>query len=376
MILRNFALAGIALLLVAACYGREGQSGSISVDREAFVSGLGGSPNVIIRTAEGNLVVAGSWQSAWAVSLDDTGHVLWRYRKELDPAETVGQQSAYHGAVQLANGNILLCGETVANGGRGLITILDRQGRLIEDRQVAVTHTNGFASFQQCFFWKDNIAVIGTLVGSSWGQPVGWVLRLDKNGAPAGEVVSPKLLSRQVVAGPNGSLVFATRSRGDQGEETRVSILDSQLQVVASRSIGSSAFGLLAPVAPISGARLIIYQRGEKATLYSLSEQLEDAQPPRSIQPIYVDQGRGYVLPDESLLLFGYVYKGGPYTAVVARIGASGGTDSLHTFMPQFASFTTGDVLPLAADRFVSVRLRAGATAAETGIVIAWVSIK
>jgi hypothetical protein len=122
--------------------------------------------------------------------------------------------------------------------------------------------------------------------------------------------------------------------------------------------------------------KFIAYRAGLQASLYSLGEHLEDVRPAQAVEPIYIDKGRGFVLPDESLALFGYVYKGGPYTAAMARVAPSGKTESTYTFEPPSASFTVAGALSLAADRFVIARFRAGPTPAESGTVVSWVIFK
>jgi len=372
---RIIAMTLTALSLAAACHAADSaRPGSITLDREVFVHDVGGTPNSLARLKDEKLVVAGALESAWAFGLDPAGKMLWRYEKPKDPEVKVRYQSVYYGAVPLANGNVLLCGEvTTTTGSRGLITVLDGNGRLVQERQLTAQNKPEFffSSLRQCLSWNGGVVVMGSAALDGGGTR-GWLLQLDASGAPVSEHVDPELLASSAVVGSAGTLVLA---RLDSGV-TQLRRVDGRLQIVARRAIKSSGFGLLRATSPTAGLNLIAYQFGLKATLYSLGQQLEDVQPARPLEPVYVDKGCGYVLADDSLALFGYVYKGGPYTAAIARISSSAKTDSIDTLTPEFASFTVGDAFPLTANRFATVRAVGGRTREESGVVVSWVTFQ
>jgi hypothetical protein len=369
------AVTATTVLSTAACYPSEEQPGSIVVEHEVFLPGFGGTPNVLAQMPNGRLVVAGGWGSAWALALDQTGKTVWQFEESKDPAVRFSTQSEYRGAVPLANGNLLLCGEKqIEAGGRGLVTVLGADGRVVEERELIAQNNAEFFSseWRHCFAWDGGILLIGAASRSQ--GTVGWLMKLNANGGRVSERLDGQLVASSVTAGAAGTLVFAdfdSRSR-----QTRLLRVNEHLEVVDRREIPSSGFGLLRSTASVSGIELIAYQVSLKATLYSLGEHLEDVRAPHAIDPIYIDKGRGYVLADNSLALFGYIYRGGPYTAAIARINAAAATDSIYMFAPQFDSFTVGDAMPVGPRRFITVRMRAGKTAAESGSVLSWVSFK
>ena len=329
----------------------------------------------MVRLKDANLVVVGALESAWAFAVDATGRAVWRYEKPRDPEVKDRYQSVYYGAVPLANGNVLLCGEvTTRTGSRGLLTLLDGNGRLVQERQLLAQNNPEFfsSSLRQCLTWKGGVVAVGSASRRGGAGTPGWLLQLDASGAPVSEHVDPELRASAAVVSPDGTLVLA---RLDPGS-TQLVRVDGRLQIVGRRSIPSSAFGLLRATSPSAEVKLIAYQVALKATLYSLGQQLEDVQPARALDPVYVDKGRGYVLADDSLALFGYVYKGGPYTAAIARIGSDAKTDSIDALAPQFASFTVSDALPLTANRFATVRAVTGQTRDESGVAVSWVTFQ
>jgi hypothetical protein len=351
------------------------QPGSITLDREVLVHDVGGTPNALAQLKDARLVVVGALESAWAFALDPAGKTVWRYEKPTDPEVKDRYQSVYYGAVPLANGNVLLCGEvTTRTGSRGLITVLDGNGRLVQERQLLAQNSPEFfsSSLRQCLTWNGGVVAVGSASRRSGGGTPGWLLQLDASGAPVSEHVDPELRASAAVVGSAGTLLLA---RLDSGF-TQLVRVDARLQIVAHRAIASSAFGLLRATSPTAGVKLIVYQVALKATLYSLGQQLEDVLPARALEPVYVDRGRGYVLADDSLALFGYVYKGGPYTAAIARIGSAAKTDSIDVLPPEFASFSVNDALPLTANRFATVRAVAGRTRDESGVAVSWVTFQ
>lgn len=367
-------LAVLGAMLSTTAGSHNSDPALISIDQEAFIHEVRGTPNALTRMSDGTLLVAGGLESAWAVALDAGGKVRWKFERSGEPGAPPGNQSVYHDAVQLANGNLLLCGEENSKqGGHALFTLLDRAGSLIQERQMLPKGVHAFymSSFHQCFPWNGGIAVIGEGTTSSNGTQ-GWVLKLNADGNLLGERVDREVFASSAYASSNGSLVLASLD----GNQTKVFTLDGDLKTGARRAIPSSGYGLLRPTNATSDIKLVAYQVALKAMLYSLGQDLQDKRGAQAIEPVYIDKGRGFALPDNSLALFGYIYMGGPYTAAMAHIDSGAQTTSLHAFYPGFAAFTVSDALPLGGGRFATVRSVAGKTAADSGIVVSWVTFK
>jgi hypothetical protein len=366
-----------SLVLITACDPADtGKSAAMSLDREVFLPRVGGSARALLPRADGAVLVAGGSGTAWAVALDNKASQLWRYDEPADPAVKFPNQSIYNGAVSLANGNLLLCGEVVTKaGGQGLITLLDPAGKVVEERRLVANNAREFffSTLQQCFPWNGGILLMGLATNQS--GTLTWLVTLDAAGAQTAQRLSAQLPATQVVATSDGGLLFADHSGGDQ--QTQLTRVNRQLEIVGHRAIKSSAFALLRSSGPTAGTKFIAYESGSKSLLYTLDEKLEDLKSPQTLGGVSIDKGCGYILADGSLALFGYVYKGGPYTAAMARIDPEANTVATHTFTPELTSFTVADARPLSGGRFVAVRDRAARTPSdESGIVVFWLTLK
>jgi len=95
-----------------------------------------------------------------------------------------------------------------------------------------------------------------------------------------------------------------------------------------------------------------------------------------------IAKGCGYVLPDNSLALFGYMEKGGnyfaqSYTGVIARVHKRWAFDAEFFSKPLYGSVTAGDAVPITSYSFVTVRQRAlDSDRGHSGIVMSWVTSK
>jgi hypothetical protein len=119
------AVLGAMLSTTAGCHNSDPDL--ISIDHEAFIHEVRGTPNALTRMSDGTLIVVGGLESAWAVALDAGGKVRWKFERSVEPGTPPSNQSVYHDAVQLVNGDLLLCGEeTSKQGGHALFTLLDR----------------------------------------------------------------------------------------------------------------------------------------------------------------------------------------------------------------------------------------------------------
>ena len=359
--------------LLSACHGRTAEP--LAVDREVLVRGVVGQPNAITRAANGSFVVAGVSGVGWAFSTTADGKLLWKYQEAADASSRTPYQSEFRGAVALTNGNVLLCGETHSADGGGLIVVLDPSGQVVERRLLFPKQDRRFFSsgFNRCLRWNKDILLMGHAndgvhAGSSW------LVGLDQNGAQQWEIVSAEVPAGPAVELEGHDLVVMG---GAVAGGVRVSRVNQRFETVATRVIGGSGFfyALVRSVEPARGVEVVSYDRGGKATLYTLNEDLKDKEPPRALETIDIDNGCGYVLADGSLALFGNVMVGGVYVAAVAHMG-QGKATATHVFEnfsgTGVVSLAVRDAIPVSQTGFVSVRDRASRNTDEAGIVMSW----
>ncbi len=363
----TLAVAGI---LVASC-GSHGKS--IAVEREVFIPDVKPRVDAIARAHDGGFVVTGTGVGAWAVATDNQGNLLWRYNEPIDDKnDTVGRsdpQSEFHGAVPMANGNTLLCGGKYQAGKTdNLLVILDRHGSVVE-RRVEVPNDDShiiYSNFYQCFAWQDGILLLGNTNDGKHGDI--WLVSLDGNGVKRLQALVDNVptATGATVVGP--SFVFTA---WDSQGGFRVVRANGKGETVAKRVIAGEFIMQLRSVVETSKTSILIYRAG-KATLYTLDERLQDAQPPKEIKGYFDPQaGRGYLLADGSIVLFGR-----SSNATVALIGAQGKTQAIRAFDPKYTSFAVTDAVPVSAYEFVTVRGSVSQDPKDQGLVMSWVTIK
>jgi hypothetical protein len=137
---RVWVLAGMLLSILGGCHNQAASRNrpySISVDREILLKEMKISPTALTRLKDGGFVITGG---AFTIRTNDRGAVLWQYTISPEPSESArGRFSSFvYGAASLSDGRILICGETRLDGrASNAITILDKEGNLIERRTVA-----------------------------------------------------------------------------------------------------------------------------------------------------------------------------------------------------------------------------------------------
>jgi hypothetical protein len=368
-LLRSMCIVAVAGFLVASC-GSRGKS--ITVDREIFIPDIKPRVDAIARTRDGGFIVTGIGLTAWVVATDSHGTLLWRFIDPTDNRIDTGSQSVpqseFHGALPLANGNTLMCGGKYKDGHTvSLLVILDRNGGLIEKRVEAPNADPRFLSsnFYQCFPWQDGILLLGNANDGTHGYI--WFVELDGNGVKKREVLVDNVpaVPAGTVVGP--SFVFTA---WDSNDNFRVIRANEKGETIAKRVIAGEFIVQLRSMLESSQTSVIIYSAG-KATLYTLDERLQDARPPRKIANFDVLAGRGYVLADSSIALFGRWPN-----AAVAWIGGQDKTYTMHPFDSKYISFTVSDAVPISADQFVTVRGSVSQDPRDQGLVMSWVTIK
>jgi len=365
-------LLAVALLLMPMTSGCEERAPSLTVERQMLVPAKG-SPNAIARSATGALIVAGGPGTAWSLEVGPDGRRLWTYEEPIDQKIKTPYQSEFHGAVPLANGNVLLCGETQSSSGGGLIVILDPDGRLVERRSIRPNGDPKYFSsgFNACMPWNGSILLLGRATDGTHG--LSWFMRLDQEGRKTWEKLDSEIAASHAVDTAGDGLVLA-EFVPDQG--TRVVRVNNNFEIVARRMIPSSAYALLRSVdSRRNTVHLVIYTFDGRVRIFTLNEGLEDQEEPQPIKPVGVNQGCGYVLSDGSLALFGNVETGGIATAAVAHFRRDKTMEGRVLERPNSgaASYTVSDALPLSNAEFVAVQAQMSQNPNEAGIVLSWV---
>jgi hypothetical protein len=366
--------SAVTMPLTTGCQGR---ADPLTVERQTLVPGVRGSPHAIARMAAGDFVVAGGRFTAWVFAVSSDGRLLWKYEEAHDTRISVPYQSEFHSVLTLDNGNLLACGETELGNGGGLIIILDPSGRVVERQSLFPNDDRKYFSsgFNECLRWNGSIFLLGRATDGTHGP--NWFMRLDNNGHKEWEALTTEVPAAHAVEVENHDLVLAGF---DPGGTTYVVRVNQKFEILARRTIKSSAYALLRSVGPPRNtSRLIIYTLDGKTTLYTLNERLEDEEAPRPLVAMDVERGCGYALADGSLALFGTVIADGVATAAVAHLDrnkAAAGRVLEHKENVSTSSTTIGDAIPLSATRFIAVRERNSTNASEAGVMLSWVSFE
>jgi hypothetical protein len=354
-----------------------GLTSSITVDREVVRGEVDGRVTAIARMPGGGFAVAGVRGTAWAVATNSDGDFLWKYADAPDARVATQDQSKFYGSAALPGGNLLFFGSKTVNvkvdGAEvprdvGLITILDRQGGLVEQRLLFPNGNQDFSSsaFGRFVQRADGILLVGAAADEK--RAFAWLMKLDNHGALDWEKLVPDVPPGEAAETADHNLVM---SRFDSRDFALIMVRTDLAGVVAARrALTGYRYLRLRNVEPSNTVRAITYGVEDKATLHTLNERLEDAQPPREIARFNTAGGFGYVLPDNSLALFGKTD-----SPAVAWIGESGRAQYVHTFGAT-STLTIGDAVALAGNRFVVAGIRFSRNPAERGLVLYWISLK
>lgn len=323
---------------------------------------------------DGGVVVAGVQSvHAFAAATDADGNLLWQYARPATGNDADGHaypESGFLGVVQMDDGNSLLCGfrTNVDRQTSSLITILDAKGRVVEER-TDVPEGNPLyaqATLSGCLRWGDGFALVGRT--SDGRRGVSWVMKLEREGKKQWDrVIIPIIPEGQVIPLADDSLIFSAVD-GDT-LTTKLTKLNKNGEVGATRTIKGGGSLLLRSVGVSHRVRVIIYATAGHGMLFTLDEQLQDAQPPTPMGPFDASKGLGYVMPNLSLALFGR-----NSNAAVALF-SDGHLKARVTLDERYESLTVDDAAPLTATEFVAVR---GSTSVDPnyhGLVITWLKM-
>jgi hypothetical protein len=360
----------VAGFLVASC-GSHGKS--IIVDSEIFIPDVKSRVDAIARMRDGGFVVTGIGLTAWVVATDSHGNLLWQYNDPFDDKNpTISQsvpQTEFHGAVPLANGNVLFCGTKYKSGRTdNLIVVLDNKGQLV-DRRVQVPNDDPllvYSRFPKCFSWNDGIVLIGDASDGSKGLI--WIVELDHNGVKQRQALIDHAPAASSTAFAVPSFVFTAWESTDNFRIVRT---NPKGETLAKRVIAGQFIMQLRSEVETSNTSILIYRAG-RATLYTLDEHLQDVQPPKQVEGDFDPQaGCGYVLADGSIVLFGR-----SSNAAIAWISQQGTAYASRVFDPKYTSFSVSDAVPISAGQFVTVRGSVSQNPKDQGLVMSWVTTK
>ena len=216
----------------------------ITMKREFFLeSGLVVHPQVLVRTNNNDLIVAGSVENtnqAWATRVSQDGVVKWRYTLSGEAYPELGAFMKpipeYTGGVVLPDDSVYLCGRMPGKKRfGGLLTHLDKDGKLLSEQVLLPENGRDdiHADFSSCLLSGSNLIVVGGAnrthhVPSTTEHPEPfdeqiyyWITSIDMNGKINWEKLIP--VSKAVLR-PDGIIplqkivndkfVFAAKANG------------------------------------------------------------------------------------------------------------------------------------------------------------------
>jgi len=368
---RAWFLAGMFLSILGGCHNHTASSNpsySISVDREILLREVKISPTALTRLKDGGFVITGG---ALTIRTNDRGAVLWKYSSSPDRSESAqGRFSSFaYGAALLSDGRILLCGETRLNGwASNAITILDKEGNLIERRTVAPPSARSFknSGFVKCFPWNDRISLVG--YGNDGAAGYSWIVSLNEAGEDERQTLSPLPMdtmipipsaSYLVLAGLPDEKTIALRQVGPDGSVTATATMPGQLSL------------FLRPTSTDAPTFIVTYAGRGEGKLHALDVALHDIQSPVRIGDFDASQGCGYALMDGSILPFGrQTY------AAIGWIDKSGKPLAVKQFdETRSGSYSMSQAVALSDSAFVAIRYNVSTNVNEQGLIISWITL-
>jgi len=301
------------------------------------------------------------------------------------------------GAMSSRDGGTLLCGYTYV-GERpaprrvvGLLIKLDKEGHLVNEAKL---YPNGDQEFpinylRKCAPWGDGFAVVGEasrLVVKEGRRDLEyfyWLLALDTGGAIKWQKLIPNSLGNvndfsPLLVLPNQDLVFSAWRFGLESP-TEIMRIDSSGQVIAQRKL-SSALMLVRQIAPNSSIRAITLGKPEPTkplpALLNLELDLVDAGETLG-QAVGNMVNQAYLLPDQSLVLFGSDFDRGANTASIVKLSPDLRSREAFRFLPLWRTYWVDDAIPTGKPgEFATVRgVLSGQGETRQGVLLAFIRI-
>lgn len=295
-------------------------------------------PLTIVRTHDNGFIIAGSIdrrdqpKSAWATKTDSNGNVVWRYFVPRIDNPAYGQISYgltphYSSVAVMPDNSAFLCGGMPGiKVGSGLLTHLDKDGKVLSEKLISPEGLNGGGAYS-CAAWRNGVLFLGGTARFERVKPTEshplpynqqvfyWIVFLGADGKKKWEKLVP--VSEKIIGSPNevsqlqltsdGGLVFVATRNGigseiihinTTGEVTASKFFDEPLRLI--RPIGDDKnIGVISTTTMNSSAKKLVVMNLDK-DLKEISR-LTESQKPAAINA-------AYRLPDNSLRLFGNQY--------------------------------------------------------------------
>ena len=334
------------------------------VTREVLLeSGMGLQVRALTQTREGGYVIAGSdGHTPWATRTDAEGNMQWRHVLPMKKWSPGGANAEYESAATMADDSTLLCGfkeerDEPHKPLLGMLTRIDRTGNTLSHRLFYAQGNKSFHLnyFRQCVPWGDGFAVVGDASRSVDGnrERFFWLLALDANGEIKWEKLIPNIIpsiNAQALVLPNQDLVVLAMNQ--------LVLLDTSGKIKAQKAVGqpTDVFVLVRPVVPDSLVRVFPAFNEPASTLQTFGENLEDLGQVRGPAGGMVSK-RAYLLPDRSLVLFGYLRESSTPTASMVKLSADLVTKQTLLHQPLWIAGGIDDALPTGKlGEFVTIR--------------------
>lgn len=336
-------------------------------------------PGAIVRTADGGYVLAGTTGKAWATRIDATGKVLWRHNYMNQG------KGRFHGAALLPDDSVILCGETEGENVSGLLTHLDRAGKVISEQVLSPAGLSGnrISSLTNCLPFGDGVAVIGKTYSPTFSY---WLLTLDGKGKITSDKLSPDTGFETVLPLSDHSFVVHSLDL----DHMLVSKIGPGSALQATRKMQKWSI-LLRPTVEDRSIRLLTLDDHEKAQVLHLDDKLAtiehiDSQITPKTDSRYLK--RAYIMPDRSLLLFGNqpvghgLLSGEAMSASIEWISPDMRHSESYVFEPELASYIVEGAMPtgvpgefVAARKVVPQSQLLGHDEKRDGLVLSFIQI-
>jgi hypothetical protein len=329
-----------------------GDTMPISITNEIVIAqGEAMHPTSVSATADGHLIVTGSWPGAktgMAAKLDKDGHVQWTYRARQDSPAKQLRAPAIADAALLATGEVLLCAnETRAaeepGAIQGSLVKLSAKGDVIERTTMAPKAVPDFrlSRIDKCGRWGDGAYAIG--VGRRLLPYAGdadkphknrlefllWIIKTNAQGKVEWEQLIPTQtylydVSRPQVL-PNGELVLSAYGNAahpdkEHFQSTEIAVVSPQGKINARRYLPGHNI-LVRRTAP---ALPIVLMREASLGVRGIGLLYLDGALATVKEQRIADPGVGgrlaFLRPQGDLVLIGTTAENGPPERGIARI--------------------------------------------------------
>ena len=326
------------------------------------------APYLIVQASNGDLIVAGAAglgnNRALAMRVSKSGESIWEYVD--GPAggwtDYSDNHQRFYSAVDLANGNTLLCGIKKIEGRISAFLVrLAPDGKLIDER-ILQPGSEGFPSGEiLCLKTKDGVAMLSWLAVLPSGM--GWLLKLDTAGNVLWEKFGERFNRLDAMAADNGGLFLI-------GAQDVIKIDREGNELLRLRLPPGADHKFIHPVGEPAKVRIGITLSTLKSEIVDFDLNLHGPLHTTHLDNIGIH--RGLDSTDGLATLFGSRYFNGP-TAGAARVYLNGDS-KMFTVEPRYQSGWFYDAVPTdaASLEFATVRtLNTDGTGA-----LAWITFK